>query len=228
MHRIDNPNVTGSLPTPGPVGTPGFFAQGVTEVDGDWLNAVQQEMENVITDDGTALDKTKQNQLVAAVKSLSQKNVLHVVDQQNPGVNGQSFTTSVWNKCRLGTVIKNNITGASVASDVVTLPAGTFRIWYRATTHYSATSTTQRAGTRLYNTSDSALIIEGDPIVCWGNNGSSGNQKSSGCVEFTLAASKNIELQVQPDSTSWLGGLAGTGSSKENYHELFIEEVLKP
>jgi len=77
MYRIDNSTAATTLPTPGPVGPNpnGFFTVGdpasgipATVVDGDWMNAVQEELANAITSDGTALSKTDRTQLAAKLK----------------------------------------------------------------------------------------------------------------------------------------------------------------
>lgn len=67
MHRIDGPGATaGNLFTEGDPET----AVAPTEVTDDWANAVQEELAAVIEDDGTALDKPDNGQLVAAIKKL--------------------------------------------------------------------------------------------------------------------------------------------------------------
>lgn len=72
MYRIDNATATGSLPAPGPVGptVDGFFAPGVTTVDGDWLNAAQEEPCNFIEQAGLTLSKTDRTQLLKALGVL--------------------------------------------------------------------------------------------------------------------------------------------------------------
>lgn len=77
MHLIDGLNTTSSLPTPAPVGTPGWFQMGTdpatsTQVTGDWLNGVQAELLNTITGAGLTPSKTSQNQLLTAISVLAQ------------------------------------------------------------------------------------------------------------------------------------------------------------
>jgi hypothetical protein len=71
VYKIDNANAAGSLPTPGGVGPVpnGFFAQGVTNVDADWLNAVQEELADFIVNSPSApsLSKTDRTQLRTAL-----------------------------------------------------------------------------------------------------------------------------------------------------------------
>jgi microcystin-dependent protein len=67
MHRIDGPGAApGGLFTEGDpnVGTP------ATVVTDDWLNAVQTEMESVVTGSGLALAKPDNTQLLQAVRRL--------------------------------------------------------------------------------------------------------------------------------------------------------------
>lgn len=75
MHRIDGDNVAVALPTPQAVGaTVGYFAAEddppFTQVTGDWLNAVQEEIATAIEDSTQTLDKTANDQLSNAVRSL--------------------------------------------------------------------------------------------------------------------------------------------------------------
>jgi len=64
------------MPTPNPVGSPGWFAHGVpnvtpyTVLTADWGNAVQAELMNVISAAGLSLDKTDQTQLLTALTLL--------------------------------------------------------------------------------------------------------------------------------------------------------------
>jgi len=71
MYKIDNATATGALPAPGPVGptVDGFFAPGVTAVDGDWLNALQEELAYAILQSpgSPVLSKTNRTQLKTAI-----------------------------------------------------------------------------------------------------------------------------------------------------------------
>lgn len=81
MHRIDGAGIVGALPAPLAVGTPGYFANNPgagpgTVVDGDWLNAVQEELLNAILATGVDPDKTDRTQLLTALRFFSAKNFL--------------------------------------------------------------------------------------------------------------------------------------------------------
>jgi hypothetical protein len=77
MYRIDNATAATVLPTPASVGPNpnGFFQVGVpgvtpsTVVDGDWANAVQEEIVTVLAAAGITPSKTVRTQLVQAVSA---------------------------------------------------------------------------------------------------------------------------------------------------------------
>lgn len=72
MHRIDGEATANALPTPEAAGTAGYFkakgAQPPTQITGDWLNAVQEEIVGIILARGLSLSKTTRDQLWEAVK----------------------------------------------------------------------------------------------------------------------------------------------------------------
>ncbi len=79
MYRIDNATAATTLPTPRAIGPRpnGFFTDGnpgtlepATVVDDDWLNALQEEIANVITSVGITLDKATHTQLAQAIPRL--------------------------------------------------------------------------------------------------------------------------------------------------------------
>lgn len=78
MHRIDHPTAAAVLPTPGAAGTPGFFTKGnpllavpATRVTADFLNAVQEELSNLVEGGGLVLDKGARDQVLQAVVRIA-------------------------------------------------------------------------------------------------------------------------------------------------------------
>jgi hypothetical protein len=61
-----------------------------------------------------------------ANERLGVHNLLHVQDQKANGTSGGSFAHGAWRTRVLNTVVLNNISGSSLASNVVTLPAGKY------------------------------------------------------------------------------------------------------
>lgn len=79
MYRIDNGTAISPIPAPAAVGpNPNFFfTKGnpalsipATIVDDDWLNAIQEEICNVVTGAGIGLSKTVRTQLLSAIQLL--------------------------------------------------------------------------------------------------------------------------------------------------------------
>ena len=118
---------------------------------------------------------------------IFESQLLHVRDEKANGTEGGS--SSVGNNTReLNTVITNEITGASLSSNVITLPSGTFYIIasapsFRPNNHKLV----------LYNTSDAANTIVGTNGFAAG--GYNGHTRSFVTGRFTIAAQKNFEFR---------------------------------
>jgi hypothetical protein len=120
-------------------------------------------------------------------QGLSFDEYLHI--QHRPGA---SYTVSAgWNVRALNTTITNTITGASLSSNRITLPAGTYYIQANANA-YSA-HTIQSA---IYNVTGGTYILYG--VVGWGNGGSSDQGGDSSVVSglFTLGSQSQIEVRL--------------------------------
>lgn len=78
MHRIDDPTATPTLPAPRPQGTPGYFTGGspgsggfaATVVRYEFMNALQEELSAVVEAAAMTLDKTNNEQLLAALRKM--------------------------------------------------------------------------------------------------------------------------------------------------------------
>ena len=55
-------------------------------------------------------------------------NFLHIQDQKPQGTHGGTFTSGAWRTRDLNTVLTNTITGASLAANQITLPAGKYYV----------------------------------------------------------------------------------------------------
>lgn len=71
MHRIDSPNASSGVFVAGNPVT----GQRPTVCTADWFNAIQEEIAGVVTGAGIELSKTQNNQLLAAILVLIQKNI---------------------------------------------------------------------------------------------------------------------------------------------------------
>ena len=138
-------------------------------------------------------------------------------ETQASGTNGGTATSGSYVKRTLNTTVQNGITGCSIASSVITLPAGTYRLTAQAPVFNVSTNSS-----RLRNTTDATTTQQG----C--SNFSSNNNYGYSTVEayFTIAASKNFELQTQVGSTVATNGYgASAGMGDEIYTIVSIEKV---
>lgn len=145
--------------------------------------------------------------------------LLHVRDEKASGTSGGSSVIGSWLARTLNTVKTNEITGASLASDTITLPAGTFEI-----DASSPSFGTRRYQTRLYNVTTAAALIYGTPG--YGNDGSSGfTSRVRG--QFTLSAPYDVRYEYRAErvqATNGLGLASGFGGV-EVYAEVLIHQV---
>jgi len=120
--------------------------------------------------------------------------LLHVEDQKSSGSAGGTFTSGAWQTRTLNTVVTNLISGASLSSNQVTLPAG--RYYFEA--HAPAFQVNVHK-TQLYNISDTVSIKIGTTEDSSAADAVTTRSFVSG--EFTLTASKTIELQHRCTNT---------------------------
>lgn len=122
----------------------------------------------------------------------------------------------------LNTVETNTITGASLASNTVTLPAGTYRFRARAPVYSAAASTQSKLF--LYNSSDATYAGIGSNTQCLVD--SVVDSWVSG--QLTIAATKNFTLRHYTSTTAGGTGLGypvSISGQLEVYAELEIWKV---
>ncbi len=130
--------------------------------------------------------------------------VLIVADEKANGTDGGTFTTGDWRTRDLNTVRTNNIAGASIASNQIILPAGTYMVDAAAPGF-----AIDRNVARLRNVSDSLDVLIGTSTY-------QGDDTSWSEIigEFTLAATKTLEIQSRCSQTitgEGFGRAAGFG-----------------
>lgn len=111
---------------------------------------------NVLTSNGTAWVSS-----APAIELSTQ--MIHVQEQQASGTVGGASSTGD-NIRVLNTVVKNTITGASLATNQITLPAGTYRLWARAP-GYSAGAYLR---SRIVNVTDATVALLGSNAYAQG------------------------------------------------------------
>lgn len=136
-------------------------------------------------------------------------------DQKASGTAGGGSTATTWTKHDLNTEVVDTGNHAALASSVITLAAGTYRVRGSACFHQAV-----GCRVRLRNTADSATLALGTISVCPAAANDGTVSLLSG--RFTLAAQKTVELQY------WVGaakatdglGLATTSGEVEVYADL--------
>jgi hypothetical protein len=140
--------------------TLGYVDKQVVEADGNgnWINYTPQDGwlayvldENLLTQyrDTVWTDLTN---ITAPNSSILGRAAFTDTRAQNTG--GGTLTASAWTTATLNTTEVNAITGCSLASNQITLPAGTYRI--EASKQLSVT---QNSRLRLFNVTDSSVIM---------------------------------------------------------------------
>jgi hypothetical protein len=141
-------------------------------------------------------------------------------ETQANGTAGGTFTSGSYVKRTLNTTVVNNITGCSIASSVITLPAGTFQVLATAPAH-----AVEKHKIRLQNTTAATTIAIG-------NNAQTANAVSVMTFSqlqatFVLTTSSDIELQHRCSFTKSSDGLGinSSFSDSEIYSQITITKV---
>ena len=121
------------------------------------------------------------------------KQFLHVQDQKS-AAEGGTFNSGDWRTRTLNTILTNEITGASLSSNQITLPSGTYYIHafapgYRVDRHQL----------RLFNLTDSSVVFYGSAE--YNLAASLVSTRSSIFGRFTIAAQKVFEIQHRAETT---------------------------
>ena len=153
---------------------------------------------------GTATDKLMTPaQTKQAVTALAPtQSLLHVQDRKSSGTAGQSTSAGVTAVRNLNTVLTNEIAGASLASNQITLPAGTYYI-DASTSGYGAIF---RHRATLYNvTAASVALVGGNAYT---DQGSSDASTTLSWVNgrITLGVTSVLELRHYAEGTGATGG----------------------
>jgi len=116
--------------------------------------------------------------------------LLHVRDEKAANTSGGAGTTGAFTKRDLNTVVTNEISGASLSSSVITLPSGTYYA-FGSSPAYNV----NQLRIKLRNTSDSTDTLLG--TTEYNNDGAYSITRSFVTGRFTIASSKNFELQYR-------------------------------
>ena len=141
---------------------------------------------------------------------------LHARDEKPSGTTGGATSSATWNTRDINTIKKNTI-GASLSSNRITLPAGSYYV--RATMPAYSNGRVRAA---IYNYTDGAYLLYGPTAYTPG--GTDAWSAVTLCGVITLTASKAIELRMYSQSAHATGmGLAASISGvQECYSEVEI------
>lgn len=138
-------------------------------------------------------------------------NAIHVQDQKPAGTGAGNSVVGFQNRT-LNTVVANTIDGASLAGDLITLPAGTYRCRAYGTSNSSSSPSRQY----IYNNTDGVNLLIGSPGASLG-----------ACLvegQFTITGTKQIALRQYAQNVNSLGTPVNDGQP-EVYASMFITKV---
>ena len=158
----------------------------------------------------------------AAAAGAFESALVHIQDQKSAGTNGGSAGDNATVTRDLNTVLTNEVTGASLGSNQVTLPSGTYFI------NGSAPASHCNSHQVLwYNVTDSSEVLTGKNTY----NSTAGTAESTThsfvTGRFTITAQKVFELRHRVNSNSPNIGLGREyGGSNSPPHETYGEVII--
>ena len=142
---------------------------------------------------------------------------LQAQDQKASGASAGTATATTWNVRTLNTVVgTNTIPGAALASNQITLPAGSYEI------QASAPAVVLKHKLGLYNTTDAAFALIGLSSDGSPTDGVSGPAALRGRI--TITGTKVFELQHYASAGGQLGTATGSGQV-EVYADIQIWKI---
>ena len=144
--------------------------------------------------------------------------LLHVRDEKSAATNGGSSSTGTQTRT-LNTVVTNEITGASLSSNQITLPAGTYFIDAYATAYKTSQNVIS-----FYNVTDSSNGIFGRNNYASASDAVSSNNTLA--QRFTISAQKVFELRHYVAAGRSSNGLGvANGSNTNIYSDVLIWKI---
>lgn len=142
-----------------------------------------------------------------------------IQDIKTSGTDGGTFTSGAWQNRNLTTKVYDLTGAVSIASNILTLLAGTYIVrWsapaYRCSQHQ----------TRLLNVTDTISVYGASSHS---ENSSGGTARSEGIAKFTIAGTKTFRLQHQCASTRATDGFGIASGFTSNEEVYSIIEIWK-
>lgn len=167
----------------------------------------------------TIADDSGSNEIDITIASSISDQIMIVNDERNPGTNGGSVSIG-WNDRVLNTIKRNTISGASLSSNQITLPAGDYYI-DAMSCHYQPSSVTE-----LFI----ALRLTDGTVIVNGLNASLEDTGVNPLLKgyFSIATSTVYKLSLYSKisySTYGLGRAVGLSGRNEIYSTVFIRKL---
>lgn len=150
--------------------------------------------------------------------------LFHIRDQKTSGTVGQTLTATSWNTRVLQTSVTNEISSASLSSNQISLPAGTYFIMGDAV-YGGVGGATNYGILRLRNITGSTTLVDGGTPGYY-SIGSASNNLINNSIKgrFTLAGTTTIELQHYVSNAGTMQPLS-ISSTPEVYADILIWKV---
>lgn len=150
---------------------------------------------------------------------MSAPDLYYVREETAEPNDGGTFTSGAWQTRTLNTEVVTEIAGASLSSNQITLPAGTYFIKIVAPAYR-----TEQTQARLRNITDGVTAVNSIRHLL--DNGSFFGLSNVGAELITIASSKVFELQHRCSSTQATDGFGahfGNNSGETNvWSEVYI------
>jgi hypothetical protein len=165
----------------------------LSAVDGIDVTFASEAEAEAGTSQTVYMNPLRTSQAIIALSPFG-NDLIHVRDEKTAGTDGGTFTSGAWQTRTLNTTVTNLITGASLASNLITLPAGRYFVY--ATAPAFAVQTHQA---RLYDTTGTAELVLGtsERANASGASNTSGETRSIVAGQFTLSTSSDVRLEHQ-------------------------------
>lgn len=149
--------------------------------------------------------------------------LLHIQDQKAPLTNGGNFASGAWRTRDLNTVVTNEISGASLATNQITIPAGSYFIQAKA----PANSVIYHQA-RLFNVTASVTLLNGTTEYNDWNSSDRNGAHSFVTGRFSVSVSSALELQHRCTNTDSAGfglGNVDISASVNIYSEVCLWKI---
>lgn len=149
---------------------------------------------------------------------LDGDSVLNLTEEYTSGTSGATTTAATWTTMPINTVKVNRISGSSLGSNLITLPAGTYTMSYTCSLGGNVTT---GISTRVWNNTTSAVISTSPSGIV----NAAGSQISHTAV-FSLTAAQQIAIQFYTTSGGTVGGTPmSIAATNEVYKAITIRKI---